>query len=111
MVISDYPIPAYSIFPFCINPSIDLNDIFPVALNTLGLLKEEENITKFLLQVFSGSSINIPATVSLDLNVDTCDNPNELSEVHFTSYSKYLPGKARASRMIQACLLHVSFDQ
>ena len=29
VVVSDYPIPSHSVFPFCVDPRVDFNDISP----------------------------------------------------------------------------------
>lgn len=42
----------------------------------------------------------LPAAVSLDLNVDTRDDPDELPEAHFPGGTKSIAGNARAGDVV-----------
>lgn len=55
----------------------------------------------WLQKNWKGFCYFIPATISLNLDVDTCNNPNQFPEAHLSSSAKVISGQPRARYMIK----------
>lgn len=113
VMIPDYPISSHSILSCCINPSINFNFVSPVTFMFVLLIlwTKQSNIRahKYYVLICKAKGwkhyIYLPFVISLHLNLNTSNHPNEFSKAHLAGCSKSFSTNPGAGDMIQSSFL------